>query len=100
MKHRYNIDIHLKQLIVYLKIFIIILNHLKILYFISMKIFIKYFQLFQEKLINKLYQHLLNIFHFDIIFNIYFSLLIYIYFHHKYHSRNDYIKRNLLIIFL
>ena len=77
-----------------------ILDHLKMSYSISIKIFIKYFQLFQEKFMNKLYQYFSNIFHFDIIFNIYFLLSIYIYFHHKYRSRNDYIKRNLSIIFL
>ena len=100
MKHRCNIDIYLKRSIIYLRIFIIILNHLKISYSIFIKIFIKYFQLFQEKFMNKLYQHLSNILHFNIIFNIYFLLLIYIYFHHKYRLRNDYIKRNLSIIFL
>src|SRR5438876_11266389 len=100
MKHRYNINIYLKRSIVYLRIFTMILNHLKISYSISMKIFVKYFQLFQEKFMNKLYQHLSNILHFNIIFNIYFLLSIYTYFHYKYRLRNDYIKRNLSIIFL
>src|SRR5437762_1527816 len=62
-------------------------------YSISIKIFIKYFQLFQEKFMNKLYQHFSNILHFDIIFNIYFLLLIYIYFRCKCRSRNDYINK-------
>ena len=100
MKYRCNIDIYLRQSIIYLKIFIIILDHLKISYSISIKIFVKYFQLFQEKLMNKLYQHLSNIFHFDIIFNIYLLLSIYTCFRHKCRLRNNYIKRNSSIIFL
>src|SRR5438876_1060614 len=100
MKHQYNIDIYLKYLIIYLKIFIIIFNHLKTSFFTFTTIFIKYYRLFQEKFVNKLYLHLLNIFHFDNIFNIYFLSLIYIFFHYKYHLKNNYIKKNLQIIFL
>ena len=100
MRYRCNIDIHLRRSIVYLKIFTMILDHLKMSYSISMKIFIKYFQLFQEKLVDKLYQYFSNILHFDIIFNIYLLLSIYTCFHRKYRSRNDYIKRNLSIVFL
>src|SRR5437763_8061961 len=52
------------------KIFTMILDHLEMSCSVSMKTFVKYFQLFQDKPVVKLYLHVSNILHSGLILNV------------------------------
>src|SRR5438046_7480234 len=100
MRHLCNIDTHLRRWIVHLRIFAMILDHLEASFSVSVEIFVKYSQLFQEEPTVKSYQHASNVLHSGIMFSIYPSLSICASFHYKCHLRNDCVKSNLQTIFL
>src|SRR6266496_5412671 len=100
MRHLCNIDTHLRRWIVHLRIFAMILDHLEASFSVSVEIFVKYSQLFQEEPAVKLYQHASTVLHSGIMFSVYPSPSICACFHPKCHPRNDGVKRNLQTVFL